>query len=175
MRKRGFTLLELIIVISILGAIMAMASGNYMTSLKRGRDVKRKAEAASLKIALQLYNMDYAKYPNGSGSGTTPPYGMNGCGTNGTSTCPPATCTSVDFGAGNASCTGSIYMINLPASYGNATNQPMRYHSTANQANFCILQALEITTDPDIALSQSKCVTQCTGFAMGTNYVVCNE
>ena len=42
--KKGFTLIELLIVIMILGVLAALITGNFFTSLKKGRDAKRKAD-----------------------------------------------------------------------------------------------------------------------------------
>lgn len=170
-RKGGFTLLELIIVIAILGILMAMVSANYVTSLKRGKDIKRKAEATALKTALQLYHQDYGSYPTNSSAATF--YKINGCGASGTTTCPDTiNCPTVDFGAGNAACTSVVYMKKLPAQYGTANG--MYYHQLSSGSDFCAHIPLEITTDGDIAKSKARC-SSCSSYYGTNDYVVCSE
>ncbi len=59
----GFTLLELMIVIAILGVLAAMISGNFITSLKKGRDARRKGDLEQIQRALEMYYEDKRVYP----------------------------------------------------------------------------------------------------------------
>ena len=61
--KKGFTLIELLIVIIILGVLAALITGNFFTSLKKGRDAKRKADLEQIKQALEMYYEDKRTYP----------------------------------------------------------------------------------------------------------------
>lgn len=61
--KKGFTLLELMIVIVILGVLAALISGNFITSLQKGRDAQRKADLEHIQRALELYYEDKKAYP----------------------------------------------------------------------------------------------------------------
>ena len=63
MNKKGFTLIELLIVIAILGVLAALISGNFITSLKKGRDAKRKADLEQTQRALEMYYEDKKAYP----------------------------------------------------------------------------------------------------------------
>ncbi|MDO9028377.1 MAG: prepilin-type N-terminal cleavage/methylation domain-containing protein [Candidatus Roizmanbacteria bacterium] len=61
--KSGFTLIELLVVIMILGILAALISGNFFTSLKKGRDAKRKADLEQTQRALEMYYEDKKAYP----------------------------------------------------------------------------------------------------------------
>lgn len=63
MNKKGFTLIELLIVIMILGVLAALITGNFFTSLKKGRDSKRKADLEQMQRALEMYYEDKRAYP----------------------------------------------------------------------------------------------------------------
>jgi len=62
-RLKGFTLIELLIVIIILGVMAALITGNFFTSLKKGRDTKRKADLEQIQRALEMYYEDKKAYP----------------------------------------------------------------------------------------------------------------
>lgn len=61
--KLSFTLIELLIVIAILGILSSLISGNFITSLKKGRDTKRKSDIEQIQKALEMYYEDNNKYP----------------------------------------------------------------------------------------------------------------
>lgn len=63
MNKKAFTLIELLIVIIILGVLAALITGNFFTSLKKGRDTKRKADLEQVQRALEMYYEDNNIYP----------------------------------------------------------------------------------------------------------------
>ena len=65
---RGFTLMELMIVIAILGVLAAMISGNFITSLKKGRDARRKGDLEQIQRALEMYYEDKKAYPTEAAS-----------------------------------------------------------------------------------------------------------
>jgi type II secretion system protein G len=60
---KGFTLIELLLVIIILGILAALISGNFFTSLKKGRDAKRKGDLEQITRALEMYYEDKKMYP----------------------------------------------------------------------------------------------------------------
>ncbi len=63
MDRNGFTLLELMIVIVILGVLAALISGNFITSLEKGRDARRKEDLGQIQKALEMYYTDVKAYP----------------------------------------------------------------------------------------------------------------
>ncbi|MCL4374990.1 prepilin-type N-terminal cleavage/methylation domain-containing protein [Patescibacteria group bacterium] len=62
--KKGFTFMELMIVIAILAVLTAMITGNFLISLKKGRDARRKADLEQVQRAVELYYEDKRSYPN---------------------------------------------------------------------------------------------------------------
>ncbi len=61
--KNGFTFIELMLVIIIMGILAALISGNFITSLKKGRDSRRKTDLSHIASALELYYSDKQAYP----------------------------------------------------------------------------------------------------------------
>lgn len=61
--RKAFTLIELMIVIMILGVLAALISGNFISSLKKGRDAQRKSDLAQMQRALEMYYDDFKVYP----------------------------------------------------------------------------------------------------------------
>jgi len=66
MKKNGFTLVELIVVIAIIGVLVSLGYTNYQTSLARARDGKRKGDLEQIRSALEMYRTDNQAYPAGT-------------------------------------------------------------------------------------------------------------
>lgn len=71
MRKTGFTLIELLVVIAILGVLAGLITGNFFSSLKKGRDTRRKQDIENIQKGLELYYEDNKRYPTAVTSGST--------------------------------------------------------------------------------------------------------
>lgn len=61
--SNGFTLLELIVAMSIIAIVTTSLWGNFFTSLTKGRDARRKQDLESVTKALELYYNDNKAYP----------------------------------------------------------------------------------------------------------------
>lgn len=61
--QSGFTLLELLIVIVIIGILSSFISVSLFGGLTRSRDAQRKSDLKQLQTALQLYFQDNNEYP----------------------------------------------------------------------------------------------------------------
>lgn len=63
---KGFTLVELLIVIAILGILMGLALAGMRFAQRRARDLQRQNAVRNLSSALESYYVDYRVYPAGS-------------------------------------------------------------------------------------------------------------
>lgn len=66
MKKQGFTLMEILIVIAMLGILATIIFGSYLSSLKKGRDSRRKQDLEQVSRALELYYSEQGRYPEES-------------------------------------------------------------------------------------------------------------
>ena len=62
-RKCGFTLVELLIVIAIIGILISLVTAGAQAARRRGAVTKAKATIAALETAVAMYNGDFGKYP----------------------------------------------------------------------------------------------------------------
>ncbi|MBA3550962.1 prepilin-type N-terminal cleavage/methylation domain-containing protein [Patescibacteria group bacterium] len=62
--KKGFTLIELMVVISIIALISSVIIASLTTARYRAQDTKKIAEAKSIANALELYYSENKRYPN---------------------------------------------------------------------------------------------------------------
>ncbi len=150
MKSKGFTLIELIVVISIIGVLSTLIINNLNDARARARDSKRKQELSGLKTALRLYYNDYQTYPAAPAGNDD----ILGC-VDGVTVCGG---TGADF-----STTGAVYMKQLPEfSY---------YSQDDNGDGFTLKTTLENPSDPDLTASQARCP----GIHETTDFVVCED
>ena len=60
---RGFTLIELIVVISIIGLLLTIAIPRYFSSIERGKEVVQQQNIYSLRDAIDKFFGDTGRYP----------------------------------------------------------------------------------------------------------------
>lgn len=60
----GFTLIELMVVIVIIGVLISIALPNYIYSEKRAKIASLKSNARTLQVAVEAYNIDNNFYPS---------------------------------------------------------------------------------------------------------------
>lgn len=67
-RRNGFSLVELMVVLFIIGLLAAVVAINVIPAGDKGRVVKAKADIATLSQAMEMYRLDQSAYP-GQGEG----------------------------------------------------------------------------------------------------------
>lgn len=67
--RTGFSLVELLITVSIISILIAIGVASYATINRQSRDTKRKSDVEQIRSALEMYRADTGSYPSaGSGS-----------------------------------------------------------------------------------------------------------
>lgn len=61
--SKGFTLIEMLVVISLIGILLTVSVTAFAQSRKTARDAKRKADLEQIRSALEIYRTDCKTYP----------------------------------------------------------------------------------------------------------------
>jgi len=138
--QTGFTLVELLVVISIIGVLAGLLLINFVGVRGRAADAKAKSDLAQFQKALRLYYNDYAQYPVGTG-GT-----IAACGSDGTTACS----STGTFSAGSPA---TLYMNYFP--------EGMEYYNGAatDPDTYVLVTTLATAADQDVAASQARCAS----------------
>jgi general secretion pathway protein G len=62
--SKGFTLVELLVVLSILALLLTLAVPRYFTSIEKAKDATLKQDLNTLRESFDKYYADNGKYPN---------------------------------------------------------------------------------------------------------------
>ena len=60
---RGFSLVELLIVVAVIGLIVAIAVPNLLNAIQRSKQTRTISDLRSISNGLGIYQQDYAKFP----------------------------------------------------------------------------------------------------------------
>lgn len=167
-RQQGFTLLELLIVIVIIGILATIVVPGLVSGPKRARDAQRKADMRSIKNALETYYNDNNAYI--SQTGTNPVANTSLYSTAMlslvTAYMPTAPC---DPRSATKSITAGQ---NCPTGTADGTNTlRYAYRSTATSA-FLLCATLENPNDPDDGTGNAQDAYSASG-VNGTAPTVC--
>jgi len=64
MRQRGFTLIELIVVMAIVALLASIAAPRYFNSLQKSRETALRSSLAVMRDAIDQYAADRGQYPD---------------------------------------------------------------------------------------------------------------
>jgi type II secretion system protein G len=137
----GFTLIELIIVMAIMGLLIGVTASSFQTSRIKGKDAKRKSDLKQIGNALEGYLSDHGRYPTASANKIV------ACGGSGTSTC--------DWGSAFTDENGTVYMAQIPADPLNPT-RAYQYLVSSDGKSYQLYAALENTQDSQIGSYPGK-------------------
>lgn len=70
-KQRGFTLLELLVVISLIGLLVGIGSVSYTSAQKKSRDARRKGDMKAVQNGFEQFYAENLRYPKTSGEGDT--------------------------------------------------------------------------------------------------------
>ena len=71
--KKGFSLIEILVVVTIIGLLTVTAAVTYTAFLKQARDAKRKTDLGQISVALEMYRSNNDTYPTTGFSQLTAP------------------------------------------------------------------------------------------------------
>jgi len=69
--KKGFTLIEILVVVTIIGLLAAVTSVTYSQISKQSRDAKRKTDLEQTRAAVEMYRSNNNSYPITISAGTS--------------------------------------------------------------------------------------------------------
>ena len=134
-KAKGFTLMEILVVISLLAILATVVMASYFTSLERGRDSRRKQDLEQVGRALELYYFENNVYP-----ATTLPWGEALTNTGNTKT----------------------YMKKLPTDPSDKSNDGnYKYVYDSNGSYYKLYSCLENDKDLDYTNYNTNCGTDC--------------
>jgi type IV pilus assembly protein PilE len=117
-QHKGFTLIEIMIVVAIIGILMAIAIPAYGNYVKRAKITEAVGALSEMRVKLEQYFQDNRTY-------------VGACGTTGVAAL-PASSKSFDFACPSASLTATGYVVTAT---GKASANMDGFSYTINQAN----------------------------------------
>lgn len=131
--SKGFTLVELMIVIAIIGTLTGLVASNFVSAQAKARDARRKSDLTQIQRALELYYNDFGHYPDDSNGR------IAGCGAAGASACTWGS----DFTSGS-----TVYMDQIPDERTNGYNYVYYGDTSGGLRKYQLFARLENLQDP---------------------------
>ncbi len=135
-KSRGFTLIEILLVIAILAILAGIITPNLITALKKSRDARKKEDLSNIQKAVEMYYEVNTKYP------ANLTWGGKLCDN-------PPTCV-----------VGSTYMQVIPKDPSDKNSYAYNYVPASDQS-YQLYATLENTLDPQIDPSITAKVLTC--------------
>ncbi len=148
-KRKGYSLIEIIAVMAIMGILLAIGYNSFATSRMRARDTRRKSDLQVVKLATVTFKQDNGKYPNSNTTGlaygaacSSLPAGVNlNANWNSLATQLKPYLSTMPLDPSNSDCTGAAPW------YSNAKH--VYQFADLNQTQYAIWTALENPNDPD--------------------------
>lgn len=128
--KRGFTLIELAIVMAVIGILATFIGVNVFTSLSKGKDARRKSDLAQLQRGIELYVDDQ----------NPPSYPATGFFT-------AALCGQC--WSQSAGCSGNLYLRKVPCDPRNNLTPYPYTRDVSDSLKYTLVACLENSADGD--------------------------
>ena len=65
--RRGFTLIEVLVVVAILGILVAISAANLLNAVQRARQKRTMADMRTLALGIESFTTDFNRYPAAAG------------------------------------------------------------------------------------------------------------
>lgn len=159
-QKKGFTLIEILVAIAIIGILATMLLANFQGIRARARDAQRKRDLNELRTALRLFYNDNQSYPLNTPDrdfGTVESEYKITCLTTGA-----APSDAIEWGSA-FTCGGNTYMQELPE---DPLEGHIRYYYEVgpNGDSFSLWACLENTADSDAESCHNRMYSCSSGF-----------
>ena len=139
-KQSGFTMIELLVVIVIIGILSTIGLGSFTSSQQKARDSRRKTDLRAIGDALELYYNDFGSYPIDDGTGN-----FIGCGVGAQTTA----CSAGQIWQNSDN--GTTYMVQVPED----PNGGKYFYVSATGASYQIYAHLENDRDRDVPIDGS--------------------
>lgn len=158
--KKGFTLVELLVVLAILSVLVTVTLAAFRSSQTRGRDAQRKSDLKQISNSLELFYSDYGKYPSDTGNV------LNACSFD------PAAGTgnACSWGTGEFTDVRTVYIKTVPKDPTGSAHYFYRIVPGSSNQKFQLFAYLENTQDPQCL--PGGCTTPPVSYSCGTK--TCN-
>lgn len=138
--QKGFTLVELLVVMAILGVLVTLIASGFRNAQLRGHDTQRKSDLKEIANALEIFYSDYGYYPpDATGYIAACPYNSS-----------TQTGTSCAWGNSEMTDNKTVYFKLMPSDPVSSYSYFYRIVPGSNQQKYQLYAHLENTQDPDI-------------------------